>query len=135
MAIRLAHHDFRRSTWLITGACLHSILLLLLPVGVVAIVPFLLLLYRAVPSILTHGFGFPFPSKALAGRWTARFPKAQSLTDSEHDSKDVVVFILGARTLSPLGRLAPGFQDSKIVFVNMFKDAMSNRKKYGCKFP
>ncbi|KAH7110615.1 hypothetical protein B0J11DRAFT_586195 [Dendryphion nanum] len=126
--IPLIVNDFALSTWLILGALLQSFSVIIFPYGLAIRVPFILLLLRLF-STYHEAQGYLASSGAiLRGRWTARVAG----DDAENTSKDrVVVFILGARTLHPMGRLANGFKESRTVFADMWDDAETNREKWG----
>ncbi|CAI6330941.1 unnamed protein product [Periconia digitata] len=125
--IPLIVNDFKLTTWLIVGAFLQSLTMLVMPSSYAVMVPSLLLGARLIATYLEAKGYLPSSSVIYRGRWTAH--TLDNL--SEPPKRDVIVFILGARTLHPMGRLAGGFKESRNDFAAMWDDAESNREKWG----
>jgi hypothetical protein len=92
--------DFRTSTWLLTGACLQSILLLFLPIRVV-IFPIALILGLRIFTGAAMSQGFihnPGADGVRYGSSTVIMPNDDGSIPAQFSEKGVVLLILGARS-------------------------------------
>ncbi|KAL9132083.1 MAG: hypothetical protein Q9217_000119 [Psora testacea] len=116
-------NDFKISTWMAMGAALLLLSQAYLPIGLGSWIPLLYLGYRmlkmVVDTLRLHTGSF---TNMKVGRWTARLPDSET---------PLVMFILGARINHPLGKLSPGAADIDAVFQEMWREAETNRDKWG----
>ncbi|KAJ9624523.1 hypothetical protein H2203_005258 [Taxawa tesnikishii (nom. ined.)] len=112
--------QFQLSTWLLMGAALQSVTALL--VGRLAFLPAaLVLLYRladtyAMATGLKHNV---WSDSVIRGKFSAQFPDALGNYGSTPGRNEVGVLLIGARSNSPLGLLAPGFREIGNYFQEM----------------
>jgi hypothetical protein len=90
--------NFNLTTWLALGACVQSILVLLLPTRVALLPAAVLLLAKIVNGILiTKGFTRnPSLATPYLKRMTAPIPGSDGSPPETNSDKGVVVFIVGA---------------------------------------
>ncbi|PVH93342.1 hypothetical protein DM02DRAFT_604096 [Periconia macrospinosa] len=119
--------DFQLSTWLALGSVLSSISAFFLPSWVTVGIPALIIGKRILWTYLHATGTIKMESSAKMGRWTAIFPPKALPSEKS----DTVMFILGARTLHPMGRLAPGMKDLGQYFGAAWKEAEEDREKWG----
>ena len=92
--------QFTTTTWLLAGACMQSFLVLCLP-RLFAILPAVLFIaFRFVRAVLMV-YGFT-PNTYLdgvkLGNWTAQIPNEDGTFSEKSGDKEVVVFLLSARS-------------------------------------
>ncbi|KAK7556955.1 hypothetical protein IWX49DRAFT_18743 [Phyllosticta citricarpa] len=121
------------SSWLALGACLQSLLFLV--AGRVALVPaFVLIFYRVVDTALMVKGWKPDPDameNILKNKYAVHYPDSQGKYSGKPANKDVVVFMIGARSNHPLGLLAPGFNTLGDYFDKMCEDVEARSEEYG----
>lgn len=123
--------DLRLSTWILLGACLQSLLVLLFPRFVALLPAFTVLVTRIIigalknEGLLSHT-GF---DKVRLGRTTAQIPNQDGSFSATPADKDIVVFIIATRSSHPKGRFGPGLYQTNNYFTQMWKDLAANREK------
>ncbi|KAK8163189.1 hypothetical protein BC567DRAFT_232925 [Phyllosticta citribraziliensis] len=121
------------SSWLALGACLQSLLFLV--AGRIALVPaFVLIFYRIVDTALMVKGIKPDPEamdNIIRNKYTVLYPDGQGKYTGKPANKDIVVFMIGARSNHPLGLLAPGFGTMGDYFDSMCKDIEARSEEYG----
>ena len=92
--------QFRLSTWLLIGACLQTLLLLLLPARIASFPAAILLASRVIKTtLMSKGFIHDMSlDNVLLGRRTAQIPNEDGSFPERAADKEVVVFIVGARS-------------------------------------
>ena len=130
--------DMQLSTWILWGACLQSLLVLLLPRPVALLPAATVLTGRIILSSLRI-WGW-LPSSALKkvslGRTTAQIPNDDGSFPATASAKEICIFIIITRSNHPKGRFAPGLDEITSYFRDMWVDLSRNREKWGCKlFP
>ncbi len=90
-------NNFSLSTILLTGACLQSLLSLLLPFRYAFLPAFILLLARITSNaLITLGYtSNPYEQGIMTDKWTAQVPTADGISEKSGE-KGVVVFAIGA---------------------------------------
>jgi len=99
MSSTLIQASFSLSTWLAVGACLQSILFLLLPSRVALLPALILLLSRFIHgALITKGFmRNPYlPSSSNMRKVTAPIMNEDGLVFGDAINKGLVVFLVGA---------------------------------------
>ena len=122
------------STWILWGACLQSLLVLILPFYVAVMPAILVLGTRLVYSTLQIQGLLPYSGSERVnyGRMTAQIPNEDGSFPAAPSDKDVVVFIIATRSSHPKGRFAPGLEEITDYFRKMWQDLSANREKWGC---
>lgn len=125
--------NFAITTWLLAGAALQSILVLVLPTRVALLPAVFLLLLRLMSTALVQAglVRNPYLAMTRRGKWTAPILEQDGRVPEKGAGKEVVVFVVGASANHPLGLFAPGFRQLGDYFQNMFNEAESNREKWG----
>jgi hypothetical protein len=92
--------DFRTTTWLLFGACLHAGLLIFLPPRVAAAAPVAILLSRFVYFLLLRQgiLHNPVTKDVRYGRWSTHIPQPDGSRSKDPSGQEMVVFILGFRS-------------------------------------
>lgn len=129
----MLHAFFRDSlsipTWLILGASIQSLLLLVIPQRYIITPTIFTLLYIITRTILQSLKWVPYKAStsAIMGRYSAMPPL--SLADGEPQS--MVIFILGFDSHHPLGKLGPGLKEFGQLFTDIITEAEANRSTSG----
>ncbi|KAK0507188.1 hypothetical protein JMJ35_010226 [Cladonia borealis] len=126
-------NNFHLTTWLAAGACIQSILVLVLPRHVALLPAIIYLLVKIINgALITKGYTRnPYLPTPYLKRMTAPIPEADGTLPAKGGEKGVVVFIVGANYNHPLGLFAPGFKQVADYFGNMWKEASSDRERWG----
>lgn len=96
--INTIRDNFSLTTWLLAGACLQSLLVLLLPTRVALLPAVILLTVRFVHgALITRGYiRNPYLDGTFRGRWMVPTPGETESASEETSHKEMVVFIVGA---------------------------------------
>lgn len=123
-------------TWLLAGACLQAIGILL--VGRLALVlTGLLLVYQlSIGLFKDQGIIKTNHTKNVNwGKWSTRLPRTVSDASAggaqPPGDSQMVVFLLCARSNHPRGRFAPGWAEIGKYFGDMWRDCAKNRQTNG----
>jgi hypothetical protein len=116
-------------TWLILGASIQSLLLLVAPQRYIIPLAIFALLYTITRTSLQVLKWVPHkPSPApIIGRYSAMPPTSLA----EGEPQPMVVFILGFESSHPLGRLGPGLKDLGQYFRSIIKEAEDTKTTSG----
>lgn len=127
--------DFRMETWLLAGACLQAVGILLLGQRSLIITAVLLGYQLGAGLLKDQGLFKSNQSKNVKwGKWTMQFPRRESdapLQDRSPSDEEIVVFMLASRSNHPRGRFAPGFIVMGKYFGDMWRDLAKNRQTNG----
>lgn len=125
--------DYAISTWLTLGATIQCVLVVLLPRNVALLPPFAILAYRFIRGYLIAKGNLPNPiaNEVTHGRQTWQIPSADGATATTGSSSSIVVLVLSASWSHPNGRFSPGSKNVGQYFDKMWRDANTNREKYG----
>jgi hypothetical protein len=129
---QMIRDQFSITTWLSIGAILQGALFLV--GGRLAFLPALsLLVYRALESyaVVTGWKSNPWTAGTINQITSAQFPDELGHYGPEPANTDVVVLLIGSRSNSPLGLLAPGYKQMGEFFSNMVKDLEASPEEYG----
>lgn len=128
--ICLLRDNFQLTTWLAIGCGIQAILSCLIGDWRAYIPAFLLLLSRAIDTLLVVRQVKPNKTMkdVIQGRYTARVPATDGSYTNE---KDICVFNIAARSNSPLGIFAPGYKELGEYFNNFVKLLDANPDEYG----
>lgn len=90
--------NFAITTWLLVGAALQSILVLVLPTRVALLPAVFLLLLRLMSTALVQAglVRNPYLAVTRRGRWTAPILEQDGRVPEKGAGKEVVVFVVGA---------------------------------------
>ncbi|KAI9815771.1 MAG: hypothetical protein M1827_002167 [Pycnora praestabilis] len=119
------------STWILFGACLQGLLLLLLP-GFLGLAPAFLLLGARIADMLLLCFGLKrnnYMDGVIDGKFSVKFPNREGRYTADDG---VCVLIIGAKSNHALGMLGPGFKEVGDYFNGMAADLGKNPEEYGC---
>ncbi|KAI9773100.1 MAG: hypothetical protein M1840_008221 [Geoglossum simile] len=116
--------NFHLSTWLLLGACMQSLLILLLPSRFALAPAFLIISCRLLDTaFMTASLKKnPLIEESIPWKFSAQIPDAQGGHSKEPSSSDVCVFLLGGRSNHPLGMFAPGMKELGNFFSDMVDD-------------
>ncbi|UZJ53740.1 hypothetical protein CBS101457_003060 [Exobasidium rhododendri] len=131
--VNMLRDNFSLTTWLLIGACLEGIALMLLPISQAILPPALLLAWRIV-SVFLQMAGLrsnPHMKNVIMGKFSRHEPDEQGLLQGEPAQKPVVVLLLGARSNHPLGMFAPGYKELGDSLRTMVVELENNADKYG----
>ncbi|ORY10725.1 hypothetical protein BCR34DRAFT_601859 [Clohesyomyces aquaticus] len=125
--------DFRISSWLLLGATLQGLTLVLLPKRIALLPPLFILLYRIILAFLIASGRLPneLDEGVIHVKTSSQFPAADGTLTAPRSGSSIVVFILGSHNSSPLGRLTPGVKEVGMHFAAMWKQAEAGKAKYG----
>ena len=100
ITLNIIKDEAELSTWLLIGAGLQSLLVLLLPAYVAVLPACLLLFYRAASTyLMTLGFiSNPRLDGVGKGKLWAAFPDPDGESNEKTPKSSVVLFVLGARS-------------------------------------
>ncbi|KAL9105667.1 MAG: hypothetical protein Q9187_008671 [Circinaria calcarea] len=131
--LNIIRDSFSLTTWLLAGACLQSLLALLLPTRVALLPAVILVTVRLINgALITRGYiRNPYLDGTFRGRSMVPMPGETELASEKSSNKEMVVFIVGASSNHPLGIFAPGFKELGDLFQNMWIDAEADRAKSG----
>jgi hypothetical protein len=117
------------STWLILGASLQSLLLLVIPATYVIAPIVSALLYIITRTALQSLKWVPYKSSPspIMGRYSAMPP----LSLAHGEPQSMVVFVLGFDSHHPLGKLGPGMKEFGQLFQDIITEAEANRETSG----
>ena len=98
--VSIVRDDLRLTTWLLLGACLQSLLVVLLPPTYALLPAVTLLSFRiAKVGFMTAGFIHDTTQdKVKKGRFTAQLFNGNDTEPNQATDEEVVVFIVGARS-------------------------------------
>ncbi|KAL8797442.1 MAG: hypothetical protein Q9195_000258 [Heterodermia aff. obscurata] len=132
MASRLAK-NFTLPTLLLFGACLQSLLTLVLPFRYALLPAFTLLAGQVINTVLiSKGYvKNPYMKDARLGKYTAQIPHADGTVSQQASDKGVVVFLIGAVSHGPQGIFDPNFRKVGDFFQNMFVGIEADAAKWG----
>ena len=96
--LQTIRNNFTLPTLLLTGACLQSLIYLILPFRYALLPAFLLLVGQVVNTILVsyNCTNNPYMKDAKIGKHTAQIPNADGSISQKASDKNVVVFMIGA---------------------------------------
>jgi len=116
-------------TWLILGASIQSVLLLVLPQRYIITPIIFALLYIITRTVLQSLKWVSYRSSPspIMGRYTAMPP----LSLAEGEPQSMVVFILGFDSHHPLGKFGPGLREFGQLFNDIIEEAEANRSTSG----
>lgn len=125
--------DYTISTWLLLGASLQCLLLIILPKTLALIPPFALLFYRIFIGYLrsTGHIHNPLMDGVMDGMTTAQYPAADGTLTAPRSGESITVLVLSASFAHPNGRFSPGSKEIGAYFSKMWKDAEAQRTRYG----
>lgn len=111
-------------------------MILLLPIRLAVLPPFLILAFRAIYVVLQEQgvLANPRLNGVIRGRHTAQIPNDDGTFSDKPADKDIVIFVLATQTFHLKGRFAPGAEELTNYFRRMWHDLDKNREKWGCKF-
>ena len=124
----------RLSTWILWGAVIQSLLVMILPRYVALLPASLALATRIVLSTLRNEGFLPYndAKEVVPGRSTAQIPNSDGTFPVTPSAKDICVFIIATRSNHPKGRFAPGIKEITEYFRKMWQDVSHDRDKWGC---
>jgi len=131
--LNLLRDQLSISTWLSLGAFSQAILYFLTGPRIAFLPAFLVLLYRALEAYaMTTGWKRnTFMDGIIPGKISAQIPDAEGNLGPQPASSDIVVLLIGTRSNSPLGILAPGFKQSGDFFTQMTRDLETHTDDFG----
>ncbi len=109
---KVLRENFSISTWLLAGALLQSILVLIVPRWY-AVLPVVLVLGARLADALAVTWGWkknPYLDGAILHRVSAQVPDTDGQFHADASAEKVVIFLLGAKSNHPLGLFAPNFK-------------------------
>ncbi|KAJ5675510.1 hypothetical protein N7462_008407 [Penicillium macrosclerotiorum] len=124
--------DMALSSWLLLGGLLQGLSWLAL--GPLSILPTLLiLLYRVVDHLLmaAHITRNRYMDGVVSHKYTNQFPNPDGSFGSTAADKQIVVFLLGARSNHPLGSLAPGMKFLSDSVIAMMRELQADPESAG----
>lgn len=125
--------NFNISTWLLFGALIQSLVVVLIP-RVYAVLPVVLVLLVRFADTMAITFGFkanPYLKDAILHRVTPQIPDADGQFSDEASNEKVTVLLLGAKCNHPLGMFAPNFKDLGDLLTGMVRQLERNSVEHG----
>lgn len=123
--LALLRANFAITTWLLMGATLQSVLVLVLPTRVALLPAVSLLLLHALNTALVQAGWVRNPYLAVTrpGKWTAPILEQNGSVPEKGAGKEVVVFIVGASANQYVSALFSFFRFSILLFfrVNLLR--------------
>ncbi|QKX61124.1 uncharacterized protein TRUGW13939_08271 [Talaromyces rugulosus] len=123
--------DFRMETWLLAGASLQVVSVLifgrlaLMLTGILLVYQLTTGLFKDQGIITTN-----YARDVNWGKWSTQLPDASGQARGP-GGEQIVVFLLGARSNHPRGRFTPGWAKIGEYFGDMWRDCAKNRQTNG----
>ncbi|RVX66761.1 hypothetical protein B0A52_08954 [Exophiala mesophila] len=135
---RAAFHDLLRinfdiSTWLLLGALIQSLVVVLIP-RIYALLPVVLVLLVRFANTMAITFGFkanPYLKDAVLHRLTPQIPDADGQFSDEASNEKVTVLFLGFKCNHHLGIFAPNLKNVVDLFTGMVRQLEKNPTEHG----
>ncbi|KAL8724487.1 MAG: hypothetical protein Q9166_007921 [cf. Caloplaca sp. 2 TL-2023] len=125
--------DLRLSTWILWGAAIQSLLVIVLPQRI-ALLPAVLVLGTRIMLSTLRNEGLLQSSEGkgvVSGRNTAQIPNPDGSFPTTASANQICIFIIATRSNHPKGRFAPGLDEITNYFRDMWQDASRNRETWG----
>ena len=135
--LQFLRSNFSVSTWLLMGASLQCLLVVLLPAHSILTLSIAVLLLSArfgYKSLIAFGvLRNPVMDDVILKKTTARLPdKDGNLSADGGGGEKIAVLLLGFKSNHPFGIFAPGFKEIGDYFVRMSNELSEGAEDNGC---
>ncbi|KAJ5554678.1 hypothetical protein N7513_004637 [Penicillium frequentans] len=130
--ISVIRDNFNLTTWLLMGASLQGLVVLVFPSSYAVLPPILMLFYLFSKTILaTLGLiKNPGMDGVIAGKFSALLPNRNGVFSGKAADQDVALIILAARSNHPMGIFGPGYAAVDDYMKRMQTELANNAVKY-----
>ncbi|KAJ5591625.1 uncharacterized protein N7459_001994 [Penicillium hispanicum] len=132
-AINILKEQFSLSTWILLGAVIQGVVVLMVPLFYAVLPAMVIISYRVVDVLLmTAGITRNrFLDGVIMGKFTGQIPNREGVYANQPSDENVVAFQLITRLNHPLGVFSPGALEIGKLAKDMYTALKEDPEKYG----